>query len=233
MVKYSLVSKNVINSQTTVLIEKKPLIAIDKFIFNNFRNEDEIRDYYKLTNDEIIKIAYKNRKAVKYIALIYKDNTNYFLKSIMNATDGSSIDVRNDKYLIFITNFIDSIDMEKVEDLFNRQYINLKVYNELMAYLTTPYNEYDYFYNFLKYHLSNYLSFRKLFVGLNHYKNKGLNNFDDEKSLISTGDELLNKLYNNGGLDAVYGVYDLDDIITIEGAEQLNVDSFSKKIGKK
>lgn len=233
MVKYSLVSKNVINSQTTVLIEKKPLIAIDKFIFNNFRNEDEIRDYYKLTNDEIIKIAYKNRKALKYIALIYKNNTNYFLKSIMNATDGSSIDVRNDKYLIFIANFIDSIDMEKVDYLFNSQYINLKVYNELRAYLTTPYNEYDDFYNFFKYHLSNYLTFRKLFVGLNHYKNKGSINIGKEKQLISTDDELLNKLYNNGGLDAVYSVYDLDDLMAIEGMEQLNIDSFSKKIGEK
>lgn len=233
MVKYSLVSKNVINSQTTVLIEKKPLIDIDKFIFNNFESLDEIRNYFKLTNDEILKIAYKNRKALKYIELIYKDNTNYFLKSIMDATNGSDIDMRTCQFLMFITNFIKNTNVKQLEYLFNRQYINVKIYSECVAFLTTPYNEYDYFYNFLKYHLSNYLAFRKLFVGLNHYKNKGLNNLDDEENLISTDDELLNKLYNNGGLDAVYGVYDLDDIIGIEGAKQLNVDGFSKRIGKK
>lgn len=121
MVKYSLVSKNVINSQTTVLIEKKPLIDIDKFIFNNFESLDEIRNYFKLTNDEILKIAYKNRKALKYIELIYKDNTNYFLKSIMDATNGSDIDMRTCQFLMFITNFIKNTNVKQLEYLFNRQ----------------------------------------------------------------------------------------------------------------
>ncbi len=229
MIKYSLVSSNIISTKTQIFMGKQYLVDIDKFVFNNFASLDEIRKYFKLTNDDNVSITYKARNYLKSLELIYKDNTNYFLASIMEATKGIEIDMRTNYFLIFITDFMENIDEKKLNYLFSRNYINLKVYNELLAYIYDHYNEYDYFYNFLKYNLRNYLSFRRLYTGLAKYSVKNLAAFNEEKKFVFTEDELLNKLYNTDGLDAVYSTYDLDDLKHIEGVEQLSIDVFSKK----
>ena len=58
--------------------------------------------------------------------------------------------------------------------------------------------------------LQRYLNFRKLMVGLQKYKNRTLikNNDVYTKKVISTDDELLNNLFNNGDMDSVYSNYD-------------------------
>lgn len=229
MIKYSLVSRNIIGTKTQILMEKRYLADIDKFVFNNFASLDEIRKYFKLTNEDNVSITYKVRNCLKSLELIYKDNTNYFLASIMEATKGIEIDMRTTYFLLFIADFMKNIDETKLKYLFSKNYINLKVYNELLIYICDHYNEYDYFYNFFKYNLRNYLSFRRLYTGLAKYNVKDLITFDEEKKLVFTEDELLNKLYNNDGLDAVYSTYDLDDLNHIEGVEQLSIDVFSKK----
>ena len=68
-------------------------------------------------------------------------------------------------------------------------------------------------------------------VGLQKYKNRTLikNNDVCTKKVISTDDELLNNLFNNGDMDSVYSNYDLDDLSLISGSEQLPVDVLRKK----
>lgn len=228
MVKYSLVTKNMITDKTEVLIEKKPLIEIDKFIYEQFSSIDEIKKYFKVSSDSELKIKYIYQSGPKYLDLILKNNSNYSFLSILKNTNGAYIDDRVDAFNIIINNFINSVTVDEINFLRNQGYINKKTFFDLLDYKKGLNEDKKEIYYDIKRDLKRYLEFRKLYIGIQRYRN---NNSKEEKikNIISTSDEYLNDLYNNGDLDEVYGSYDLDDLRNIEGIEQLNIDGFRKK----
>lgn len=229
MVKYSLVTKNMITDKIEVLIEKKPLIEIDKFIYEQFSSLDEIKKYFKVSSDSELKIKYIYQSGPKYLDLILKNNLNYSFLSILENTSGAYIDDRVDAFNIMINNFINSVTVDEIKFLRNQGYINKKTFFDLLDYKKGLNEDKKEIYYDIKRDLKRYLEFRKLYIGIQKYRNKSKVKEDEMKNIISTGDEYLNDLYNKGDLDEVYGSYDIDDLRNIEGIEQLNIDGLGKK----
>ena len=168
---------------------------------------------------------------------MYKNNFKHNISTILNDTNGSNINEKNNDFINIFNDFMNVFTIDEINYLFNMDYIDKKLYDNLFAYRNLDSSNYqsisdrnDIRYS-TKYMLQRYLNFRKLMVGLQKYKNRTLikNNDVCTKKVISTDDELLNNLFNNGDMDSVYSNYDLDDLSLISGSEQLPVDVLRKK----
>ena len=237
MARYSLIAKNIIDGKQTVLIPKKSLVEIDRFIYETFSDLEGVCKYFNVPTNSHLFIAYTYNRVTKYLNLLYKNTLKLNISSILKDTHGSNINEKNNEFVNIFNDFMNVFTIDEINYLFNMDYIDKKLYDNLFAYRNLdPYNyqnisdRNDIRYS-TKYMLQRYLNFRKLMVGLQKYKNRTLikNNDVCTKKVISTDDELLNNLFNNGDMDSVYSNYDLDDLSLISGSEQLPVDVLRKK----
>lgn len=237
MSRYSLIAKNIIDGKQTVLIPKKSLVEIDRFIYETFSDLEGVCKYFNVPTNSHLFIAYTYNRVTKYLNLLYKNTLKLNISSILKDTHGSNINEKNNEFVNIFNDFMNVFTIDEINYLFNMDYIDKKLYDNLFAYRNLdPYNyqnisdRNDIRYS-TKYMLQRYLNFRKLMVGLQKYKNRTLikNNDVCTKKVISTDDELLNNLFNNGDMDSVYSNYDLDDLSLISGSEQLPVDVLRKK----
>lgn len=229
MVKYSLVTKNIFTDEVKVLIEKKPLIELDRYIYNSFSSLDEIKRHFNVSDESELKIKYTYQSGPKFLDLILKNNSNYSFLSIIRNTKDSYINTDIDQFNIFVNSFINSFTLDEIKYLRDNGYINKKMYFDLVDYKNCITGEKYEIYRDIKYSLKRYLEFRKLYIGVNKYRNRTFieNNQNDVEIIsrgISTDDELLNNLYNNGDMDSVYSNFDLDELLLIDGYEQLPID---------
>lgn len=237
MARYSLIAKNIIDGTQTVLIPKKSLVEIDRFIYETFSDSEDVFKYFNISTNFEIYVVYTYNKVTKYLNLLYKNNFKHNISTILNDTNGSNINEKNNDFINIFNDFMNVFTIDEINYLFNMDYIDKKLYDNLLAYRNLDSSNYqsisdrnDIRYS-TKYMLQRYLNFRKLMVGLQKYKNRTLikNNDVYTKKVISTDDELLNNLFNNGDMDSVYSNYDLDDLSLISGSEQLPVDVLRKK----
>lgn len=237
MARYSLIAKNIIDVKQTVLIPKKSLVEIDRFIYETFSDSEDVCKYFNISTNFELYVVYTYNKVTKYLNLLYKNNFKHNISTILNDTNGSNINEENNDFINIFNDFMNVFTIDEINYLFNMDYIDKKLYDNLFAYRNLDPSNYqsisdrnDIRYS-TKYMLQRYLNFRKLMVGLQKYKNRTLikNNDVCTKKVISTDDELLNNLFNNGDMDSVYSNYDLDDLSLISGSEQLPVDVLRKK----
>lgn len=237
MARYSLIAKNIIDGKQTVLIPKKSLVEIDRFIYETFSDSEDVCKYFNISTNFKLYVVYTYNKVTKYLNLLYKNNFKHNISTILNDTNGSNINEKNNDFINIFNDFMNVFTIDEINYLFNMDYIDKKLYDNLFAYRNLDPSNYqsisdrnDIRYS-TKYMLQRYLNFRKLMVGLQKYKNRTLikNNDVCTKKVISTDDELLNNLFNNGDMDSVYSNYDLDDLSLISGSEQLPVDVLRKK----
>lgn len=237
MARYSLIAKNIIDGKQTVLIPKKSLVEIDRFIYETFSDSEDVCKYFNISTNFELYVVYTYNKVTKYLNLLYKNNFKHNISTILNDTNGSNINEKNNDFINIFNDFMNVFTIDEINYLFNMDYIDKKLYDNLFAYRNLDPSNYqsisdrnDIRYS-TKYMLQRYLNFRKLMVGLQKYKNRTLikNNDVCTKKVISTDDELLNNLFNNGDMDSVYSNYDLDDLSLIIGSEQLPVDVLRKK----
>ena len=237
MARYSLIAKNIIDGTQTVLIPKKSLVEIDRFIYETFSDSEDVCKYFNISTNFELYVVYTYNKVTKYLNLLYKNNFKHNISTILNDTNGSNINEKNNDFINIFNDFMNVFTIDEINYLFNMDYIDKKLYDNLFAYRNLDPSNYqsisdrnDIRYS-TKYMLQRYLNFRKLMVGLQKYKNRTLikNNDVCTKKVISTDDELLNNLFNNGDMDSVYSNYDLDDLSLISGSEQLPVDVLRKK----
>ncbi len=237
MARYSLIAKNIIDGTQTVLIPKKSLVEIDRFIYETFSDSEDVCKYFNISTNFELYVVYTYNKVTKYLNLLYKNNFKHNISTILNDTNGSNINEKNNDFINIFNDFMNVFTIDEINYLFNMDYIDKKLYDNLFAYRNLDSANYqnisdrnDIRYS-TKYMLQRYLNFRKLMVGLQKYKNRTLikNNDVCTKKVISTDDELLNNLFNNGDMDSVYSNYDLDDLSLISGSEQLPVDVLRKK----
>lgn len=237
MARYSLIAKNIIDGTQTVLIPKKSLVEIDRFIYETFSDSEDVCKYFNISTNFELYVVYTYNKVTKYLNLLYKNNFKHNISTILNDTNGSNINEKNNDFINIFNDFMNVFTIDEINYLFNMDYIDKKLYDNLFAYRNLDSSNYqsisdrnDIRYS-TKYMLQRYLNFRKLMVGLQKYKNRTLikNNDVCTKKVISTDDELLNNLFNNGDMDSVYSNYDLDDLSLISGSEQLPVDVLRKK----
>ena len=237
MTRYSLIAKNIIDGKQTVLIPKKSLVEIDRFIYETFSDSEDVCKYFNISTNFKLYVVYTYNKVTKYLNLLYKNNFKHNISTILNDTNGSNINEKNNDFINIFNDFMNVFTIDEINYLFNMDYIDKKLYDNLFAYRNLDPSNYqsisdrnDIRYS-TKYTLQRYLNFRKLMVGLQKYKNRTLikNNDVCTKKVISTDDELLNNLFNNGDMDSVYSNYDLDDLSLISGSEQLPVDVLRKK----
>lgn len=237
MTRYSLIAKNIIDGKQTVLIPKKSLVEIDRFIYETFSDSEDVCKYFNISTNFELYVVYTYNKVTKYLNLLYKNNFKHNISTILNDTNGSNINEKNNDFINIFNDFMNVFTIDEINYLFNMDYIDKKLYDNLFAYRNLDPSNYqsisdrnDIRYS-TKYMLQRYLNFRKLMVGLQKYKNRTLikNNDVCTKKVISTDDELLNNLFNNGDMDSVYSNYDLDDLSLISGSEQLPVDVLRKK----
>lgn len=238
MSRYSLIAKNIIDGKQTVLIPKKSLVEIDRFIYETFSDLEGVCKYFNVPTNSHLFIAYTYNRVTKFLDLLYKNTLKMNISSILKDTYGSNINEKNNEFVSIFNDFMNAFTIDEINYLFDNDYIGRKLYDNLFAYRNLDSSNYqnisdrnDIRYS-TKYMLQRYLSFRKLIVGLQKYKNRSLikNNDVCIKEVISTDDELLNNLFNNGGMDSVYSNYDLDDLSLISGSEQLPVDVLRKKL---
>lgn len=239
MSRYSLIAKNIIDGKQTVLIPKKSLVEIDRFIYETFSDLEGVCKYFNVPTNSHLFIAYTYNRVTKFLDLLYKNTLKLNISSILKDTYGSNINEKNNEFANIFNDFMNVFTIDEINYLFDNDYIGRKLYDNLFAYRNLDSSNYqnisdrnDIRYS-TKYMLQRYLSFRKLIVGLQKYKNRSLikNNDVCTKQVISTDDELLNNLFNNGDMDSVYSNYDLDDLSLISGSEQLPVDVLRKKLG--
>ena len=237
MARYSLIAKNIIDGKQMVLIPKKSLVEIDRFIYETFSDSEDVCKYFNISTNFKLYVVYTYNKVTKYLNLLYKNNFKHNISTILNDTNGSNINEKNNDFINIFNDFMNVFTIDEINYLFNMDYIDKKLYDNLFAYRNLDPSNYqsisdrnDIRYS-TKYMLQRYLNFRKLMVGLQKYKNRTLikNNDVCTKKVISTDDELLNNLFNNGDMDSVYSNYDLDDLSLISGSEQLPVDVLRKK----
>lgn len=237
MARYSLIAKNIIDGKQMVLIPKKSLVEIDRFIYETFSDSEDVCKYFNISTSFKLYVVYTYNKVTKYLNLLYKNNFKHNISTILNDTNGSNINEKNNDFINIFNDFMNVFTIDEINYLFNMDYIDKKLYDDLFAYRNLDPSNYqsisdrnDIRYS-TKYMLQRYLNFRKLMVGLQKYKNRTLikNNDVCTKKVISTDDELLNNLFNNGDMDSVYSNYDLDDLSLISGSEQLPVDVLRKK----
>lgn len=237
MARYSLIAKNIIDGTQTVLIPKKSLVEIDRFIYETFSDSEDVCKYFNISTNFELYVVYTYNKVTKYLNLLYKNNFKHNISTILNDTNGSNINEKNNEFINIFNDFMNVFTIDEINYLFNMDYIDKKLYGNLLVYRNLDSSNYqnisdrnDIRYS-TKYMLQRYLNFRKLMVGLQKYKNRTLikNNDVCTKKVISTDDELLNNLFNNGDMDSVYSNYDLDDLSLISGSEQLPVDVLRKK----
>lgn len=237
MARYSLIAKNIIDGTQTVLIPKKSLVEIDRFIYETFSDSEDVCKYFNISTNFELYVVYTYNKVTKYLNLLYKNNFKHNISTILNDTNDSNINEKNNAFINIFNDFMNVFTIDEINYLFNMDYIDKKLYDNLFAYRNLDSSNYqsisdrnDIRYS-TKYMLQRYLNFRKLMVGLQKYKNRTLikNNDVYTKKVISTDDELLNNLFNNGDMDSVYSNYDLDDLSLISGSEQLPVDVLRKK----
>lgn len=237
MARYSLIAKNIIDGKQMVLIPKKSLVEIDRFIYETFSDSEDVCKYFNISTNFELYVVYTYNKVTKYLNLLYKNNFKHNISTILNDTNGSNINEKNNDFINIFNDFMNVFTIDEINYLFNMDYIDKKLYDDLFAYRNLDPSNYqsisdrnDIRYS-TKYMLQRYLNFRKLMVGLQKYKNRTLikNNDVCTKKVISTDDELLNNLFNNGDMDSVYSNYDLDDLSLISGSEQLPVDVLRKK----
>lgn len=237
MARYSLIAKNIIDGTQTVLIPKKSLVEIDRFIYETFSDSEDVCKYFNISTNFELYVVYTYNKVTKYLNLLYKNNFKHNISTILNDTNGSNINEKNNEFINIFNDFMNVFTIDEINYLFNMDYIDKKLYGNLLVYRNLEPCNYqsisdrnDIRYS-TKYMLQRYLNFRKLMVGLQKYKNRTLikNNDVYTKKVISTDDELLNNLFNNGDMDSVYSNYDLDDLSLISGSEQLPVDVLRKK----
>ena len=237
MARYSLIAKNIIDGKQTVLIPKKSLVEIDRFIYETFSDSEDVCKYFNISTNFELYVVYTYNKVTKYLNLLYKNNFKHNISTILNDTNGSNINEKNNEFINIFNDFMNVFTIDEINYLFNMDYIDKKLYGNLLVYRNLDSSNYqnisdrnDIRYS-TKYMLQRYLNFRKLMVGLQKYKNRTLikNNDVCTKKVISTDDELLNNLFNNGNMDSVYSNYDLDDLSLISGSEKLPVDVLRKK----
>ena len=237
MARYSLIAKNIIDGKQTVLIPKKSLVEIDRFIYETFSDSEDVCKYFNISTNFELYVVYTYNKVTKYLNLLYKNNFKHNISTILNDTNGSNINEKNNDFINIFNDFMNVFTIDEINYLFNMDYIDKKLYGNLLVYRNLDSSNYqnisdrnDIRYS-TKYMLQRYLNFRKLMVGLQKYKNRILikNNDVCTKKVISTDDELLNNLFNNGNMDSVYSNYDLDDLSLISGSEKLPVDVLRKK----
>lgn len=237
MTRYSLIAKNIMDGTQTVLIPKKSLVEIDRFIYETFSDSEDVCKYFNISTNFKLYVVYTYNKVTKYLKLLYKNNFKHNISTILNDTNGSNINEKNNDFINIFNDFMNVFTIDEINYLFNMDYIDKKLYDNLFAYRNLDSANYqsisdrnDIRYS-TKYMLQRYLNFRKLMVGLQKYKNRTLikNNDVCTRKVISTDDELLNNLFNNGDMDSVYSNYDLDDLSLISGSEQLPVDVLRKK----
>lgn len=239
MPKYSLIAKSIIDDKQTVLIPKKSLIEIDRFIYETFSDLEGVCKYFNVPPNSKLFVAYTYNHITKYLDLLFKHKYEFNLSSILKTANGSSINDQNEDFMKIFNRFMSVFTIDEINYLYNMGYINKRIYDNLFEYKNLDVSSYqtisdkkDILYSTRK-QLLNYLNFRKLCVGLLQYQQKGgesqMTLDDDLKRIISTDDELLNSLYNNGDMDSVYSNYDLDDLLLIDGHEQLPIDILKKK----
>lgn len=239
MPKYSLIAKNIIDDKQIVLIPKKSLIEIDRFIYETFSDLEGVCKYFNVPPNSKLFVAYTYNRITKYLDLLFKHKFEFNLSSILKTASGSSINDQNDDFINIFNRFISVFTIDEINYLYDRGYINKRIYDNLFEYKNLDVSSYqtyadkqDIVYSTKK-QLLNYLNFRKLCMGISKYQNKDkksqMSSDDDLKRIIATEDELLNSLFNNGDMDSVYSNYDLDDLLLIDGHEQLPIDILKKK----
>ena len=237
MARYSLIAKNIIDGKQTVLIPKKSLVEIDRFIYETFSDLEGVCKYFNVPTNSHLFIAYTYNRVTKYLNLLYKKSLIFNISSILKDTNGSNINRRNNDFVNIIDNFLNEFTIDEINYLLEKGYVDKKLYSDLHEYKTLDSSNYQFVADkndirlSTKSMLQRYLKFRKLIVGIYEYRNFKVKPNDEfeSKLIIDTDDELLNSLFNNGDMDSVYSNYDLDDLSLIDGSNQLPIDVLRKK----
>ncbi len=229
MQKYYLASQNIVNGSQKIILEKSNLLDMDKYIYN-FDSEASLNEYYGVDENHYLNIMYVYKKMYKYLDLITRKKTNDDFKGILDHTENNLVVYG---FSNFMNKFFREFNQTQLEYLYRYGYINSMVYYDLLAYIGIPYyhagDEQNIIYK-VKMILQRYINFRKLYIGLYNYEHHIYPSIPQkqEKKLVSTDNELVNSSYNNGGLDEVYSIFDLDDLKRIDGIDDLKIDGIKR-----
>ena len=106
MARYSLIAKNIIDGTQTVLIPKKSLVEIDRFIYETFSDSEDVFKYFNISTNFEIYVVYTYNKVTKYLNLLYKNNFKHNISTILNDTNGSNINEKNNDFINIFNDFI-------------------------------------------------------------------------------------------------------------------------------
>ena len=90
MARYSLIAKNIIDGTQTVLIPKKSLVEIDRFIYETFSDSEDVCKYFNISTNFELYVVYTYNKVTKYLNLLYKNNFKHNISTILNDINGSN-----------------------------------------------------------------------------------------------------------------------------------------------
>ena len=205
-----------------------------------FKNEESLAEYLynagKIPTKEVIFAIKYNNKGAKYLPLIFNDKElTYVSKNVAND------DVFPDYVFHFLKllevslsdpvfyNYLIRINSRNEREVRNGNYINQKLITSIIEYYNTyiktnniDENRADLQYSILK-ELYNYKQLRTLRMFYLNYKNiiKKENDIIPAKDVNKTNieempdiPEDLDYAYKNGGMDEVYNIADLDDLIS-------------------
>lgn len=233
MVTYRLMTTNVITGDKKILLQEKKLSKLDEFVYKNFSTLDSVAAYFDILSDSDFDITYIYKNQPKYLDLILNVGKYNFLDIIKSVEDNK---ISGDSKL-FIQIFEDVLKKypdEKLFFLLNNNYISKRIYDFIYEYRNCDFSKNDErndkfeLYSQIKSELKRYITFRKLYSGIQQLET-GVPSNIEPRVVANTEDLLLNKLYNEGDLDCVYSTYDLDDLHLLDGTENLGIDGLKKK----
>ena len=134
MARYSLIAKNIIDGTQTVLIPKKSLVEIDRFIYETFSDSEDVCKYFNISTNFELYVVYTYNKVTKYLNLLYKNNFKHNISTILNDTNGSNINEKNNDFINIFNDFMNVFTIDEINYLFNMDYIDKKLYDNLFAY---------------------------------------------------------------------------------------------------
>lgn len=227
MVTYRLVAKNE-NNEKKVMLQKHKLSELDSFIYNNFNTQIELSKNFDIENSKFY-ISYTYQNMPKILDIILKDN-NLDFSFLLNNIKGNNIDINSTNFRRLINDFINNTTISEIKYLFDNKYIDKYTYDNLMNMKNSSKIGLDYvrdmseLFSFIKRDLKRYISFRKLYSGIQAYNNHDhkISNVEDVK-IANTSNELVNSAFNYGGYDELYSYFDLDDLYKLDGIEDLGI----------
>ena len=227
MVTYHLVSKSE-NNNKKVMLKRHKLSELDNFIYNNFKSEIELSNYFEIAEGKFY-ITYTYQNNPKISDLILKDENRDF-SYLLHNTSKNNIDTNSKSFRNIIAQFLNNTSVSEIKYLFENNYIDKYTYNNLMEMKNCSKGGLDYardmseLFSYIKQDLKRYISFRKFYSGIIAYNNHETKIVNAEEPLIAkTSNDYVNDAFNNGGYDELYSYFDLDDLYKIDGIEELGI----------